>query len=268
MEKSKKRLFFGFEVFSPWLASYPRGRLIQENERHMTVAFLGEVDFEKLMSLIPSLPLPLFKVGGTGYFDKIIFLPKRHPHVVAWHFSLLNPDLDLSEYVQGLSQFLEKEGLMKNQGRDFLPHVTIARDPFQFDLWRKNFEKLPLFFKNLHLYESLGHSHYQPLWSYPLLSPFEELDHTADIGFRIRGKTYFELFLNAVTALAFKNVEVLKYKKDDVQLQSIDDIIIELNHIISRMDMESGSPFKAVSFHGDLNQEKDGTLLWEMIVDV
>jgi hypothetical protein len=40
-----------------------------------------------------------------------------------------------------------------------------------------------------------------------------------------------------------------------------------LNEAIARVDEQMGTPFKAVSFHGDI-QEEEGVLKWEMIVDV
>ena len=53
--------------------------------------------------------------------------------------------------------------------------------------WLDHFTPLPFFVKAIHLYQSLGNLQYQSLWESPLLSPFEELEHTADIAFLIRG---------------------------------------------------------------------------------
>jgi len=106
------------------------------------------------------------------------------------------------------------------------------------------------------------------LWSYALKEPFLEIEHAADIAFHIRGESIRQLFHNALTALAFKYPALLKFNTDKVHLTDINDIIIALNQIISRTDCAVGCPFKAVSFHGEIKNEVDHILNWEMIVDV
>ena len=39
--KDQKRLFFGFEVKAPWPQGLPKGRILKEDQRHITIAFLG-----------------------------------------------------------------------------------------------------------------------------------------------------------------------------------------------------------------------------------
>lgn len=275
-----KRLFFAFEVEAPWPSPLPEGRLLQEKSRHLTLSFLGSANFTKLRPLLTSVPLPSFKVGVTGWFDQVQFLPKRHPRVAAWHVCLFgeevaahgNPFLQginpLADYSHTLLSWLNEQGECLDDKKGFLPHVTLCRAPFDFEGWHKAFQILPLAFRHLHLYESLGQLDYQPVWTHSLLAPFEELDHTADIAYKIRGESISQLFYNAFTALAFKFPELLRYNNTSAILSTIDEVVIQLNHRIAQADCAVGCPFKAVSFHGEIEKESNGTLTWEMIVDV
>ncbi len=268
MESKNKRLFFAFEIDAPWPTSFPKGRLLQKEGRHLTVAFLGEVDYSLLEPLLSSIPLPSFKVSLAGQFDKIHFLPKRHPRVAAWEISWLDEEGSLLAYVQTLSAWLKEKDFRLSEHNEFLSHVTVSRAPFDYDGWRNSFQKLPVILKNLHLYESLGQLHYKPIWSHHLLPPFEEVEHTADVAFKIHGENVHQIYLHALTALAFKMPRLLEYAKEDTSVTTVDDIIIQLNAIISRADTDVGCMFKAVSLHGEIQDQPDGSLLWEMIVDV
>jgi len=176
------RLFFGMEVVSPWPEELPHGRNLQEPDRHLTLAFLGESNMPDLTSF----PKPPFSIGLSGIFDKPLFLA----HVVAWHIQWLEEGL--LTYQKELAHWLRIQG-------DFLSHVTLAQEPYAPEEWEHSFQKLPVYVKNINLYEGFGHSKYKILWQYPLLAPFDEIEHTADIAFRIRGN----LFLHAQLALAF-----------------------------------------------------------------
>lgn len=263
----KKRLFFGFEINVPWPTTLPHGKVLLEEDRHLTIAFLGDADYAKLSPLLPAIPLPAFKVGPTGFFEKFHFLPKRHPHVVAWEVTWFDQELSLNLYVQSLKSWLKERDFSVDDKGDILFHVTLARAPFEFSEWRKVFKELPIAVCALHLYESLGHSHYRSLHSYPLIRPFEEIEHTADIAFLVRGESLEQLYFHALTALAFKSHELLKYRAEKKHMATIDDVIIELNHNVAQTDAAIGCPFKAISFHGDVEDE-NGILTWEMIVDV
>lgn len=238
------RLFFGMEVISPWPEENPSGRILLESDRHLTLAFLGE----STMPDLPSFPKPPFQIGLAGIFDKPLFLS----HVAAWHIHWLEGEKLLLLFQKNLSNWLHLKG-------EFLSHVTMARKPYDAKKWEESFRKLPLFVQNIHLYESLGYSKYKSLWSYPLLAPFEEIEHTADIAFRIRGN----LFLHAQLALSFHFPSMIDYF-DYGEVNDLGDIVTALNAMIARADSEIGCPFKAVSFH-DI-QNKTGE--WEMIVDV
>lgn len=255
MEK-RVRLFLGFEVEAPWPKDFGKGRLTEEKNRHLTFLFLGQREPEKVIEALLQPP-PFF---ALGLFDKCLFLPARSPHVVAWHAEFLEGKETLLRYRKDLiSQFQEEE-------REFLPHVTLARDPREIGHWKKSFQQLPFFCKALHLYESLGNSRYQILWSAPLLFPFKEISHTADVAFQIYGHSLQDLHLHAEMALSFLYPELLSFFSE-ITPRSLDELIISLNEMVTKADSAVGCPFKAVSFHGDLKEEKK-LLSWEMIVDV
>ncbi|KPK33053.1 MAG: hypothetical protein AMS24_02325 [Chlamydiae bacterium SM23_39] len=263
----EKRLFLAFDIFSPWIEEEPKGRYIDKNFRHLTLIFLGNVKKEKIDEIISKLPIPSFQIGAVGIFDKILFIPHFHPRVVAFNINWLILEKDILEYRKDLISFFKKLDILVDE-KPFLSHVTVARKTFDKKSWKKNFIKLPLAIKKINLYESLKNSNYQSLFSYDLISPFEELEHTADIAFKINGYDYNHLFINGFIALCFKFFKFIEYfPKKVFFIKNIDDVIIELNDLISRMDSEIGSPFKAVSFQANV-VSKQNYLEWEMVVDV
>lgn len=268
MDVDRRRVFFAFEAVAPWPEILPEGRLLRESDRHMTVAFLGSVDFEKLMDVLKTPPQMPFRVGLTGTFDKNLFLPPRRPSVVAWHANFGKGLEPLQTFAKSFIAWLQNCGFSPdNPDRKFLPHVTLCRSPFDFGKWRKMFTPLPMALKGLHLYESVGNLIYEKRWEYSIKAPFEEIEHTADIAFVVRGENRKQLHQNAKAALAFHHPPFLEYF-DDTCEENLDDIIISLNDAVTRMDADQGCPFKAVSFHGDIIEESDQTLTWEMIIDV
>lgn len=268
----KKRLFFGFEIIAPWPELFPPGRVLGSHMRHLTVAFLGNTDWTKLSAALQDIPLPTFKLGLAGKFSAAHFLPHHHPHVVAWKVTWLESDKLLIEYQRQLTLWLTEQGCLPIQPeKKWLPHVTLCRQPFEMAAWKAAFQELPLICHSLHLYESLGNLTYQPIWTHPLSLPFEEIDHTADIAFLLRGHTPKQLYIHAQLALAFTYPPLLPFlQTEGLELQRIqtkDDIVIALSEIIATADGQIGIPFKGISLHGKFT-EKNGILEWEMIVDV
>lgn len=269
MKIEQKRLFFGVEVTAPWPDSLPEGRILQEDCRHMTLAFLGATDYSKLQECLGDMPPFSLKLGIVGQFDKCIFLPKRHPRVAAWHVDWLDDDRGLEDLQKRLAAWLQASGfLSESASNEFLPHVTLCRSPFNLKQWSNSFAVLPMMTKDIHLYESLGNLRYVPIKSWPVAAPFEEFEHMADIAFKIRGADLGQIHRHAFTALAFKFPALLSYYSKTEPKEDLDDIIMDLNHIVACADGEIGCPFKAVSFHGDLKQVNEDILEWEMIVDV
>jgi len=261
-----KRLFFGFEVVAPWPTQFPHGRLLEEPDRHFTLIFLGNTDYTKLSNALPAFPTPPFIIGPTGQFDQCQFLPAQYPRLVAWHIDWLEECSLFDTYYSSCIDWLKAQGFVPHERGSLLPHVTLCRAPFNLKQWKKNFSKLPLIISSLHLYESLGHSKYASCWKYPFICPFEEVDHTADIAFLIHGENLRQLHKNAFVALAFKFPPFLDFYSTPPQINSLEDIIIHLNHAIALADGTIGCPFKAVSYHGEIIEKEYFT--WEMIVDV
>lgn len=160
---ASKRLFFALKVTSDWPKKLPEGRLIAEEDRHLTLAFLGNVPFEPLETTLNELPLPSFKAGSIGYFDKSLFLPKSKPRVAAWHVDLV--EQAVAEYQSQLVVFLREKGYAIEE-RSFLPHVTLARAPFSFKEWEEAFVSMPCIATSLNLYESVGNLRYKPIWQH------------------------------------------------------------------------------------------------------
>lgn len=262
----RKRLFFGMEAIAPWPDELPHGRILREECRHLTLAFLGDCNFSDLAKVLERFPKPSFTTGIAACFESLLFLPRKNPRVAAWEVRLLEEASSFSAFQKALLLWLEEQGIAPKECRgEFLPHVTLARAPFAEEEWKRNFQKLPLILKDIHLYESLGHSEYKILWSQRILPPFEELEHTADIAFRIRGTSLGQIYLHAQLALSFHFPLLISYF-DSTPIETLDGAVEALNRIIAKADAEIGCPFKAVSFHGTI--EKKECLEWEMIVDV
>lgn len=267
MTEEKSRLFFGAEVVGAWPREWPRGRVLEEKERHMTLAFLGSVPLAELKPLLARLPRPPFRFGLVGKCERLLFLPQREPRVVAAEAELFGDEGEsLVQFQKELLHFLRKEKY-EISDRGFLPHITLARAPFDLQAWKGVQLEVPLLIPSLHLYETTAPLTYASRWCHPLIPPFEELDHTADIAFRIQGESVPMLHLHAQMALAFKYPPLLPFLTEKGE-KSLDDVVIALNALIAHADAEIGSPFKAVSFHGELQQLDPHTLAWEMIVDV
>lgn len=266
-DKKMSRLFFGMEVSAPWPLKFPPGRLLEERNRHLTVAFLGNTAVAQLLEHLKNFPSPGFEIGWVGKFDACLSLPEKHPNVVAWHVQWLENAGAFTEFRADFCAWLKQLGYMEGEKKSDLLHVTLCRKPFQFSDWLQAFHELPLMVTHLNLYESLGNSQYEVRWQYPLLPPFIEIEHTADLAFHIYGVNFPQLYSHAVIALAFKCPALLSYLSSQVKIANIDDVIIQLNKLIAKVDGEIGSPFKAISYH-DLIVEEGNKLKWEMIVDV
>lgn len=261
-----KRLFFGLEIEAAWMQPLPEGRILREECRHMTLAFLGNQSYLRLQTDLADFPICDPYLGFAGHCDRLLFLPPRRPHVVSGHIDWVDQPA-VHQCYQRLVSWLREKGYPVDS-RELLSHVTLARAPFQIKKWKEAFLPFPLLAKSLHLYESEGNLTYRPLWSLPFILPLEEIEHTADVAFLIRGKNIRQLFRHARLALAFKFPRLLDYASTDTGMESLDEVIIQLNALVSRADAEVGCPFKAISFHGEITKGIGGYLQWEMIIDV
>jgi hypothetical protein len=228
----------------------------------MTLVFLGQTDLASMLERLSGFPDPGFRIGLAGYFDAPLFLPEKHPRTAGGHVRLFEGEETLARFQQKLVSWLR---LLE---KDFLPHVTIARDPKDIPEWKEAFSPLPLYLQHIHLYKSLGFSEYESLWHYPILPPFEEQEHTADIAYTVRGESWQSLQLHASLALAFQFPPLLPFFEPKQKPTNFTELIGGLNRLIAKADAECGAPFKAVSYHGDVRVSPEGIWEWEMIVDV
>jgi len=195
-------------------------------------------------------------------------LPPKHPNVIAWQAQWLEGDHEFYHLLEKFLGWLQQHHFIKNEReRAFLPHVTLARTPFDSKEWMKTFHEIPMMITSFNLYESMGNLTYMPRWRFPLVPPFIEIEHTADIAFHIYGISIQHLYQHAQVALAFKYPPLLAFLKPFQKVENLDELIIALNKLISQADSIIGCPFKAVSFH-DVLTESNNQLIWEMIVDV
>lgn len=261
-----KRLFFGFEIQATWMNSFPEGRILREENRHVTLAFLGNQSFSQMQKDLKNFPSHYFRLGFAGWCDHLLFLPERKPLVVAGHVNWLDSQAFLSVH-EALSSWLIAHRY-KVDSREILPHVTLARAPFNEKKWKEAFFPFPLIAKSFNLYESTGNLNYHSLWNLPLTPLIEEVGHAAKTAFYIRGKDVKQIFLHAQLALAFKFPSMLHYFSDGSEVQSSDDLITQLNKRISCADAQVGCPFKKVSSDGEIIQEEGGVLLWKVIIDI
>ena len=265
----KRRLFFGCETAAPWPSSMPEGRIIEEANRHVTLLFLGQASLSSLEKLLFKLPLPDFAFAPVGIFEECLFLPKRKPRLAAWKISFLEKQGELASYRSALAGWLRERGFEPDlRYKEFLPHLSLCRGSFSKEEWKRAFVPLPLLLKNFALFESLGNSLYRSLWSHSFTPPFEEIEHTADVAYLVRGEDLKELQLHALFALAFLSPPFLNYLGELPDPEDSDQMIANLNEIVAKVDTSIGSPLKAVSYHGVPQEISKNQLEWEMIIDV
>lgn len=272
MAEEKKRVFFALQAVAPWSSDEPEGRVLLPAERHMTLSFLGNTAWRAIQQLLARLPAAPFTVAPIGLCDACLFLPNpSHPKLVCWHIAA--PEMErIKQWQKILCKILFSLRIAIEQRHSFMPHVTLCRAPCDFTAWKSSFQQLPLYFPALHLYQSMGALRYTPLWSQQLLLPFEQIDHTADMAFIVRGETLESIAQNALIALAFQLPEILTHSVPFQRMNSLEDVIFFLNEAITKTDIAIGTPFKAVSQHGYLEkktaQNKKNFWQWEMIIDV
>jgi len=269
MFEEKKRFFFGFEVETIWPNIFEEKKIIKEKNRHITLLFLGENNLKDVEKLLNDLPLLNEQIAPVGFFDECLFLPEKSPRLVAYRVNFLNKKSKIQNYQKNLFEFFQtKKIFIKHNHKNFLPHITICRNNFDIKKWEESFQQFPLYLKSFNLFESLGDCNYQTLWKKSFLKPFDEIEHTADIAFIIKGNNFSDLLYNSFIALSFKVFNFLHYFKNLKDVSSIDDVIINLNELITKAEIDGEHlPFKAVSFHSNI-EKKDDILNWEMIVDV
>ncbi len=272
MEKQENStpFFIAAEVIAPWPEKMPKsGRLISPDSRHLTLAHLRETSFQSIEKVLAKSPIHHLKISPVGQFTDTLFLPNsKQPRLVAWEVQRLEKKKASRQILQDVRDDLENCGIEIDK-KAFHPHVTLAQGDIDVDEWKDHFTKIPLILKKIHLYRSEGNGRYQSLWNLPLELPFQEMPHTADMAFLLRGKTPEEIHLHAQVAIAFAFPQFFPYLDQENSSHHLDDIVIHLNELVSRVDCAMGSPLKAVSFHGEIAKKAINDIYeWEMIIDV
>jgi hypothetical protein len=266
------RCFIGFAVEGPWPASTLRDPLLL-SDRHLTILFLGQQPLTILLERCRRWHPQLWS-APLLIAESWLRLPKEDPHVLA----LSTPPCTQADTLTHLidegralfdpapppeGEIGREEGRGQPPGRSWLPHVTVSRDPDQ----EANPLALPLWCADLHLYRSLPNRTYEPIWTWPIPRAFEEFDHPADRAFRCRGRTWPELALALLWALSQQVPELVQGAARCAQAASQADAVRILNQLLSEADARSPIPWKAVTFHGRVEQHKEG-MVWEVVVDV
>ncbi len=264
MAENHPRLFFALKTKAPWPKSWPEGRVIEEEFRHDTLAFLKSSSFEEIEKILPTFPKPPFRVAPSGRFVSCKLLPEKTPRVVSWEVDWF--EKAVLDFREEIASWL-KNGKISIDPRPWFSHVTVCRAPFKKDPWMDAFYPLPFYSSSIHLYESLGYSKYKSLWNFDFDPPFEELQHTADLAFHIYGRNTRQIYVNAFTALCFDAPELTPYFVDQ-EVESVEEVVMLLNDAVHELDRHIGCPFKAVSFHGEICELGPNLFKWEMIVDV
>ena len=224
--------FLGYSVEAPWPEDLPSGEIVPAESRHLTTTFYGSTKFEG------TLVKPPFLIAPAGVIDGVLFLK----HVVAYAPSFFEP--------------LEIQ----------LPHITVSRTPGHEKEWEKKFKPFPFYLKEYNLYHTVAHLQYEKVQSIALEPPFEEIPHTVDIAFKVKGRHVKDLYFHAALALSFRVPTLCKWIHGYIP-NSLDEVVTSLNKLLYLLDIEEGSPMKAVS-HAGFVEEKGQLLEWEMIVDV
>jgi 2'-5' RNA ligase len=167
-----RRLFWGFEVHAQWPQFPHDGRIIEPESRHATVVFLGEVDYNILKPFIESYR-PSINSTPTGYFDHIMFLPNKRKARVISLGGKINEMSQCTSEVQRIKRGMDDLGLSTEE-REWLFHVTVARAPFNREIWdnwlaTKHPLHIPFSLSSISLYQSLPSLTYKKLHSFPLM---------------------------------------------------------------------------------------------------
>lgn len=164
MEQNTKRVFIACSLKADWPQQFPPGKILTIDNRHMTLAFLGNIEDIKL-PILDQVPKPNFNQQPGGEFDKILALPKRKPRAMSYHARFTMEEQAMLDYQKQLIYWLSQYQFLVDD-RPFLPHVTIARPPFEKSQWQHYFQPFTFLVTGIHLYESLGHRQFQILNSY------------------------------------------------------------------------------------------------------
>jgi 2'-5' RNA ligase len=256
----KKRLLFGLEAHAPWPESLADVKTLKARHRHLTLVYFGDVSYKKLHDEIRYMPKPDFRVGPVAISDSSLSLSNRSPDMIAWHVDPFGSDL-INDYQYELVEYFTEKGYDFDK-KKYVKHITLGKSSLLKKEMKKSFKPLPLYFSNLHLYESLKGDQYEPIWTYDLLPPFEEGKGGQ---FILYGESFQQIFLNAQIALAFKCPELVPFLDPSYQVRNLHDGGIRLTTLLNQAYRALKIPIEKATFLDSGKQDK-GILSWPLQV--
>lgn len=129
----KKRLFLAIPLIKTYLAvldkyekqsSFPYFQFVPLQNLHLTVYFLGDVDVQRIPSLIQRLKDSLSSTNAFALeFEEIIFAPPKKPFMLWMTFEKSKRFFNLVDAVAKIAE----EYVSLKTIYSIIPHVTLAR---------------------------------------------------------------------------------------------------------------------------------------------
>lgn len=260
-KSDEKRLLFGFEAHAPWPEVLPDLKTLKAKHRLLTLLYFGDVSYKKLHDVIRYMPKPPFRVGPVAISDACLCLPNRAPDIITWHVHHFGED-PINDYQHQIVEYFTQNGY-DFEKKKYIKHITLGKSAALRNEMKKNFRPLPLYFSNLHLYESHKGEQYEPIWTYDLFPPFEE---QKDGQFILYGESFQQVFLNAQIALAFKCPELVPFLDPSYQVRNLQDGGIRLTTILNQAYRAIKIPIENATFPESGKQSK-GLLSWPLQVE-
>lgn len=152
-------------------------RWVDQENYHVTLAFMGELNLEEVDRLADELDSSLSSFGAETVVSGLSPFPESKPKLIA---AMLNPTSSLVDIHHQTLSAINAAGLSFEK-RKFIPHITLGRLRHSRNLYSGTIPLLfsiPIEFAEVVLYEShLGASgaQYDPVFRYPLeFSDYEQ----------------------------------------------------------------------------------------------
>ena len=258
--KDTKRLLFAFEAYAPFPSNIDLSSNINGQKNHVTLLFFGDVSYKKIHETIRYMPKPSFKVGLAGLSTGLIQIPKRDPSLLTCNVDLLGTK-QIDFYQSQIMDYYTQYGF-DFKGKKFLKHITLGTSSIPDQELMGLLFPLPLYLKNLNLFEVRPGERFESIWTYDLLPPFVE----HDLGhYVIHGESFQQIFINAQIALAFKNPRFTPFIDSSYQVRNLHDGGVMLTTLINKAYRLAGVEIEKVSF-SDNGSQANGVLVWDFFV--
>ncbi|MEM8728146.1 MAG: hypothetical protein AAGE99_05540 [Chlamydiota bacterium] len=233
---------------------------MKTKKHYLTLLFFGNISYQTIHDHIRYMPKPPFRVGLVAIADSPLRLPKRSPDILTCRVEAFGEN-PIDAYQRLIYDYFEEKGY-DLEGKKFVKHITLGKS-LSIEEAKRNFRPLPLYFSNLHLYEKHRGDHYEPIWTYDLLPPFEEKKRGH---FLLHGESFQRLFLNAQMALAFECPALVPFLDQSYVVRNLHDGGIRLKTLIDQAYRAVKTPIKQAIF-SDRGDEEKGLLSWNLFVE-